>query len=197
MLLVGMMNPKQHWRHSLDLRHLTWPTNGWGYLPPIKDVFEMFEYIEGFCQPRSILEIGYHAGHSTTYMLETFPNSHVTTYGVSKPAHATYGSMMDHYTGRLNIILEKSETLALDFSTYDFAFVDGNHTYEGARHDILLCVERHIPYMLIDNVESKGVAKAREDVYRDTSYKKIHLVEYFSSWNNVIQWNTMELWANV
>ena len=181
----------------MDLNHLTWPGKGWGYMPPIKDVFEVFEYIEQRYHPRSILEIGYHAGHSTSYMLETFPNSHMVSYGVSTEAKRTMDDLMNHYRPRLDVLLEHSISLKLDATVYDFCLIDGSHNYDNALLDISLCVEKQIPLMLIDNSDQRTVIDAIEDGYHDTSYKKIKSWTYYSNWNNVSQFNGMELWASV
>jgi predicted O-methyltransferase YrrM len=63
--------------------HLIWPTIGWGYLPNANDVFDIFRTIQKDIAPRSILEIGFHAGHSTTYMLELMPQASISTVGAS------------------------------------------------------------------------------------------------------------------
>lgn len=193
-----MMNPKQRWRHSLEpeqLKHLTWPWKGWGYMPPIKDVFEAFEYVEQAYQPRKILEIGYHAGHSTTYMLETFPNSTVVSYGVSTQARKTMGNLMAHYEDRLVVNLKHSAEIKHDSNQYDFCLIDGNHEYVNALADIKICIDKQIPHMLIDNCEHRSVTDACEDMFTNTNYNKVRSFSYFAQWNNIARFNRIDLWS--
>ena len=59
--------------------HLMWKEDGWGYLPANKDVFHTFEWIRHHYKPTKILEIGFYAGHSTTYMAQIFKEAHITS----------------------------------------------------------------------------------------------------------------------
>ena len=63
----------------MNLDHLVELEYGWGHLPPTNHIFDFFELIQDRFEPTNILEIGFHLGHSTTYLLEIFEQAKVTT----------------------------------------------------------------------------------------------------------------------
>ena len=65
----------------MNLDHLVELEYGWGHLPPTKHIFDLFESVQEKLSPKNILEIGFHLGHSTTYLLEIFKQAKVTTVG--------------------------------------------------------------------------------------------------------------------
>jgi len=179
----------------MNLDHLDWPTSGWGYLPPITDVFTAFTFVEEIAHPRNILEIGFHAGHSTSYMLEIFPNSHVTTYGVSTVSLKAASYMKEHYKDRITVHRIESQTIKLsDYDGFDFALIDGNHTYDIALQDLELTKGWRVPYVLVDNCERESVAQACDACYNGSDYNLLTTFKYFSQWNNKPQWNQLRLY---
>lgn len=183
----------------MDLEHLTWPTRGWGYLPPILDVYRAFEYVrEHSSNVESMLEIGFHAGHSSTYILETFTRSHLTTYGISTVARTAVDYMKEKYGDRITIHLEDAKTLNMTNNTFDFAFVDGSHKYEAALHDVEWCMGSDVPFILVDNCERHNVSLGcKHAVEKHTRYQLIESFEYWACWNNKYTLNRMDLWSNV
>lgn len=173
---------------------MTWPQRGWGYMPPIKDIFNIFQEIEDICSPRKIFEFGFHAGHSTTYMLETFPECTIKTVGVSAPTQEASGYMKDRYGDRINIFLQDSKTVEIEKDYYDFALIDGSHRYSYAVSDIQKTIQANIPYVLVDNCETDNVAKAVEKCYNNENFELVKTYEYYSNWNNNPQWNLIKLY---
>ena len=74
--------------------HLMWKEDGWGYLPANKDVFHTFEWIRHHYKPTKILEIGFYAGHSTTYMAQIFKEAHITSCCPDHPRGRAYGEVV-------------------------------------------------------------------------------------------------------
>ena len=56
----------------MNLDGLIYPQDGWGYMPPTEEIFNIFKDVKDICNPKIGLEIGFYLGHSTTYQLEIF-----------------------------------------------------------------------------------------------------------------------------
>lgn len=159
----------------MNISHLPFPDHGWGYMPPTEEVFSAFRFCQQKFRPRRVLEIGFHMGHSTTYQLEIYKNAKLVSIS---PYHDTTGKVEDRvsqfdrheialdleqlYPNRWTWIPGKTEYLADELKRYkfDFALVDGLHSYEHAYFDINTCIDLGIKNMLLDNFETGGVRKA-------------------------------------
>lgn len=170
----------------MNLEHLTWPTEGWGYMPNTAEAIASFEYIRDHFKPDRILEIGFHVGHSTSYMLELMPEVKVDTIGLSgddelfamkkKARHA----MIRKYGDRFQCKIRNSSWVRQLFKEeYDVAFIDGNHSKPGAMLDIHNCIKMNIPILLIDNCEKINIQQAIDEFDLDL----IDTFVYTCQWN--------------
>tara|TARA_R110000868_G_scaffold232850_2_gene486506 strand:+ start:265 stop:831 length:567 start_codon:yes stop_codon:yes gene_type:complete len=181
----------------MKLDHLIWPTIGWGYLPNSEPVFDIFRTVNQDIQPKSILEIGFHAGHSTTYMLELMPQADVSTVGIinarSFNRSIIVQTMKNIYQDRFDCYLGNPPDVLQLFQgrSFDLAFIDGNHTYADVTKDIQSCMKLKIPYLLLDNCEKKTVARSCDEQLGIYKYKNFC---YNSTWNNKTQINEMRLY---
>ena len=146
-----------------------------------KDIFnlrlqcvEMMKEVMSIANPKEILEIGTHLGHSGCLLL-SFSDANLTTvdigtnwvemdYGYSdwgRPNAANTGLnevvrvMKKHFGERYRFFKGSSvepETIA-KFSDrkYDLAFIDGDHSYEFVKKDIQTAIALNIPYILLDD----------------------------------------------
>lgn len=186
----------------INTEHLKWPTKGWGYLPLTNDVLGMLADIQQVYRPTNVLEIGYHMGHSTTYMLEMFPQANVISIAPEVDAYApdddwisteeridmSY-TMIDVYPNRWMWLRGRTGELEgymkeLYTNAFDFALVDGQHQYRFAKKDINLCKQLDIPLILVDNVDRKDVAKAVKDA---GGYAHIRTYSYVDNWKGKSQ----------
>lgn len=160
----------------MKLDHLQFPDIGWGYMPPSEEIFSVFNWCQKNYNPKSVLEIGFHVGHSTTYMLETFEN--IKSLISISPKIEFKGKindridpnlrsntakyMMDYYKGKFEWIPGTTEELYDKLHDYffDFALIDGDHSEEKAMFDMKTCESLSVPYILIDNWERSDVRKA-------------------------------------
>ena len=70
-----------------EFRHLDFNTDtGWGYLLNKRSV-RVFDYVRAYCDPQFVLEIGYYAGHSTSYMGEIFENAQIISCCPNHPKY--------------------------------------------------------------------------------------------------------------
>jgi len=172
----------------MNIDHLTWPTEGWGYMPNQEDALAAFKHVQDTICPKTILEIGFHVGHSTTYMLEIMPQSTVHAVGVAEGLLSikrfARESLNKVYGDRFECEIRNSTHVKELFGhvDFDFAFVDGNHSEVAATRDIGKCIDMKIPYLLIDNCEQEQVVRSID------KYPQLDFIEgflYNSTWKNV------------
>lgn len=173
----------------MNLDHLSFPDVGWGYMPATDEVFRAFQFAQTHFTPTRVLEIGFHLGHSTTYQLEIYKN---LKYMVSvSPYEDRTGRAKDKidpserwkmaiklsemYKDRWRWIPGKAHQIEeeIGIREYDFALVDGGHSYEPAYFDMSLCIRLGIKAFLIDNFELVPVRNAFHD------HKELYLVKRF------------------
>ena len=155
--------------------------------PNTDEAQSIFDYLKDNYDFKNILEIGFLKGHSATWFLETFPACKVTS--VDNVLRATeedvihrlvtlkYGQkrFKFHY-GDSSIITDFYEP-----GTFDFAFIDGDHTFEGCLKDIDMCVHLQIPVLLLDNVESNlgdPITGIRKDGVSKAIAAKSNILEF-------------------
>lgn len=161
-------------KYDLSLDHLVDTLGTWGHLPATEEVFDIFQNIQLSLEPKNVLEIGFHLGHSTTYQLELFKSAKITSispkYGdgpvkniadwTAEIRQKQYEKMKDKYGDRFNWIPKKSRD-ALEESRncgpFDFAFIDGCHSFENTKIDLALCETLNIKNVVIDNLEKQDV----------------------------------------
>lgn len=146
-----------------------------------KDIFnlrpaciEMMREVMLITNPKEILEIGTHLGHSGCLLL-SFSNANLTTIDIGHTwvewehgfhdwgyPKANGGGLRDvvavmtkHFGGRYRFIKGSSvdEETVKQFSdrSYDLAFIDGDHSYEFVKKDIENAIKNNIPYILLDD----------------------------------------------
>ena len=168
---------------EIDISHLKPPrSDGWGFLPPSQEIFNIFEEVKQIAVPYKIMEIGFNAGHSTTYLLEIFPESEIHSIGPS-PKCGNQNAIRGKYGDRFKFYQMTTEALRdTGFKEkFDIAFVDGHHSIELASLDLDYCINYlKCHYVLIDNMERNDVKKA---VYNFND--KLDVVEnytYVNTW---------------
>jgi hypothetical protein len=105
-------------------------------------------------RPRSIFEIGIRAGYSAWAMLRGCADG--TLYHGIDIKEATYAYSMllrEFPTHEYRIARADSGMLTHLSRDYDLAHVDGNHSHEGALHDLGLCWG-HARFILVDDVDA-------------------------------------------
>lgn len=158
----------------------------WGFLPPTEEVFKVFRYINDNYKVTKILEIGFNAGHSTTYLLETFKDAVVHTIGPN-PQHNMQTVMRKKYDNRFKFFKGLTKTVRFDLDNdYDFAFVDGSHKSPQVNIDLhVVCNQLKIPLVLMDNCDQSGVKRVVYNKYvnRDKT------LEFNKSWTYEMTWH--------
>jgi len=126
----------------------------------------LFDIGEGYCEQvpeqvadlkdltkdpsiKTILEIGFNAGHSSELFLENNPNVSVTSFDIGEHKYISNSKyyLDKMYPGRHTLILGDSRVSIPKYSkenpgkTFDIIFIDGGHEYEVARADLENCAK--------------------------------------------------------
>jgi hypothetical protein len=180
----------------MNLDHLMWKEDGWGYLPPTEEVFSALKDAIDISKAKSIFEIGFYAGHSTTYLANLAPEARIISCCPDHPRGRKYGTkLMDLFPDRVSVYCVPSPEVFMLTMTrkFDLCFLDGSHTYANALTDFMLCRELKIPYVLFDNTELKSVRTLLQHLEAYGSIKIVKEYTYESTFKGKEQTNGLTL----
>ena len=131
----------------------------------------LFRLVEYF-KPQTIIELGSSVGISTLYLAMANPQAKVFTIegctAKSEQASDNFTSLqvsnIEQHIGRFDIVLPDVIALA---GKLDFAFIDGNHTYEAtiANFNTLLSIAHNDTVFVFDDIHwSAGMQKAWDEI---------------------------------
>jgi predicted O-methyltransferase YrrM len=84
----------------------------------------------------TMIEVGVRDGRTTFYLLDNIPN--LTIYGIDLNVELFYNNTVkEKYGTRLVAIQGDSSQVAEKCPSVDLVFIDGNHSYEGCKKDII------------------------------------------------------------
>jgi predicted O-methyltransferase YrrM len=175
------------------------------YKMSLKEYFERkkVNFIEGYSQQipqqvtdlknlvknaTNILEIGFNGGHSSEIFLEN-SLANVTSFDLGEHHYVLDGKRFidSKYPGRHTLILGDSHKTIPEFKTtsntqFDFLFVDGDHSYDGALKDLMDCRDLALPNAVL--------------VFDDVIYKKELEMSWTvgptNAWNDMKSMNKIE-----
>ena len=131
----------------------------------------IFRLVENF-KPNTIIELGSSVGISTLYLAMANPEAKLFTIegctAKSEQATDNFNSLkvsnIEQHIGRFDIVLPDVIALA---GKLDFAFIDGNHTYEAtiANFNTLLSIAHNDTVFVFDDIHwSAGMQKAWDEI---------------------------------
>lgn len=163
---------------------------------------DMAKDVIGMSNAKEILEFGTHCGHSSMLWL-CLSEANVTTNDLVnntghiewEQSYRDYNVLSDEpglkyvnhlyqrmFPGRFRFIGGSSyapETYEkYKDRNYDLCFVDGDHSYEGCRKDILNAIKLNIPYILVDDYTSA------EEMRRACKFPLVELVKVYENVHN-------------
>lgn len=179
----------------MNLDHLMWEQDGWGYLPPSDQVLAALSTSVEISNATNILEIGFYAGHSTTYLANVAPQAKIYSCCPDHPRGRTYSKVVMDLFPNVRVELTPSPLIfpKLMGRKYDLCFLDGNHTYSAAITDFMMCRELRIPYILFDNSELNTVRSVISHLVDNGSIDIIKEFTYNSTFKERTQINGLTL----
>jgi predicted O-methyltransferase YrrM len=142
---------------------------------------------------KSVLEIGFNAGHSCEVFLTSSPDVTVTSFDINQHGCTAYGVryFTENYPGRLEFIPGNSTTTvpAYPDKKFDLIFVDGGHDYSTALQDLHNCRRFAHPgtIVIMDDTVSTfdkfqhwndGPVRAWGDIREDRLVKELFSEDY-------------------
>jgi hypothetical protein len=180
----------------MNLDHLPWPTDGWGYMPPTDQIMAAFNRAQELYQPKRVLEIGFLWGHSSTYQLETYKDADIVCIGPLEEPNMSkeqppielrleqiekmkkkYGDRFTHIAGKTQYV--QNDVLENFTNWFDFALIDGYHKAWAVEFDSTMCQDLGIKHCLIDNWDQGEV---RNTVLKYTDYRPVEVFKYDQEW---------------
>jgi len=165
---------------TLEEVYATLPTNGWLSYPESELLYTAAQQTEG-----PILEVGCYYGRST--VLLTSLDRLVTTVDSFKnfdsddpSGEHVYGHFWSNIRSRgiHNIILQKQPIEEwLPDRIYDFAYLDGDHTYQGTINQIQVALCAGVRSMCIHDYAKSGGGVEVAKAIMDSPIKIVNLVE--------------------
>jgi predicted O-methyltransferase YrrM len=165
-----------------DLSYL--PEGFTGHLIPSTEVVEALIKISQKKKMKKILEIGFNTGWSAEIFFKIFKDISITSIEINKHSDSIKALeiinainknslfMLWEDSSKVYEMLKKKQNL-LPESSYDTAFIDGDHSYEGVKNDINLCMHLGIKNFIFDDALSPEVLRAiREE-------KKLKLIKNY------------------
>lgn len=174
--------------------HLDFRTDtGWGYLPPSEEIMEVMDFVATECKPKMLLEIGYYAGHSTSYLAHKMPDCQIISCCPNHPMFRKTCLDVEKAYPNVKIIGNKSPEIfeyVCDWM-FDLAFIDGSHHKMPVQMDIALCLTLGVKWILFDNADQREVQEGIAP-YRDRM-TKVKAWDYYGENKGKVRLNTITL----
>jgi predicted O-methyltransferase YrrM len=173
-----------------------WKEDGWGYLPPTQDVFDIILDVKTIVDPKRMLEIGFYAGHSTTYFAELIPDCEIIScFPDNHPVGEKYSRIMMTLYDNVTVYQQKSPEIyyKVKDKKFDLVFVDGNHDSHSVMTDTFVALELS-GYVLYDNCERESVQKGLKEFIDEGVLELVSRYEYTAGFKGKKEKNSMELY---
>ena len=153
-----------------------------GYSQQLKD---QSRALSRYSKDKNILEVGFNAGHSSETFLLSNDVSNITS--VDRRTLLLQDRLLffeEKFSNRIKLIVEDSltalEKLNESGNVYDLIFVDGNHSYEYAKKDLLNSrnLSDKNTIILMDDVNGQDVKRAWNELIQDKLLEEIEIIEF-------------------
>ena len=166
-----------------------------GHMLPSDDVLTLWQDIKHKTNFNHLFEIGFNAGHSTSIILELFPNVSVTSLDICKHDYTlpAVEIVKEKYKERFNFIESCSKKYLDDIKknlnifpkNVDIFHIDGHHFYDNAISDINLCLHTNTKYALIDDTDLFQVKRSLSHFLKKGDLELLNEYTYKTRQSNV------------
>ena len=168
-----------------------------------QQVPQQIHLLKQFCKIKrikNIMEIGFNAGHSSEIFLEYNKDTNVVSFDIGSHDYVNKGKKFidNKYPSRHTLIIGNSTKTVPAYiqqnktKTFDLIYVDGGHTYDVARADLMNC--RHLSHKDTIVVMDDIVKKRRFDM---NFIRPPHVLEPTRSWEECIQNNIIKQFGQI
>jgi len=162
---------------------LSWlPDGGTGHLHPTQEAESFWMTVKSITGFKNLMEIGFNAGHSSSFLLELFEDINVHSYDIAlyDITHNNSKLVKEKYKERFEFFLKDSLTIKPNEipSDYDILFVDGNHKPKWVSNDLNLGIQYGFKYIVLDDLQNPNVSNTLKTfdnldvIVEDTYYSR-------------------------
>ena len=143
-----------------------------------------------FANPKSILEVGFNAGHSSAMFMSSSPEVSIHAFDICRHSYTqpAADALKNMFEGRLMLTCGDSATTIPAFrkelealpveqrTTFDFLFIDGDHRMEKALLDIVnsCSIAEESATVVVDDCEQGPVLEAWNEAVKQKIVRPIH-----------------------
>jgi hypothetical protein len=144
-----------------------------GHMQIQENVIVLWNRVQELTNFKSVIEIGFNVGHSSTIILSLFDDVTITSFDISRNIRTKEGANLvkEKFKNRHSFFSYNTLDLRNDinkdifkFPKADIIFIDGGHTFEVALNDIMIAKENFIKFILIDDTNMLEVKQAINSV---------------------------------
>lgn len=163
---------------------LSWlPDNGGtGHMPESKEVIDFWTQVKEKTGFKTMVEIGFNAGHSSSILLTLFNDIKIKSYDIGQfdITHSNGKIVKDRFGDRHDLVIKDSTKLSVsDINDYDLIFIDGGHDYPIVSSDVKLFLKSNIKWCVLDDLSNKGVKQAYYEMLQDKT--TLHLKQIYTA----------------
>ena len=140
---------------------------GTGHMPPSKEVIEFWTAVKEKTNFKKLVEIGFNAGHSASILLSLFDDVSVQSYDIGQfdITHSNGKLVKEKFGDRFSLKITDSLKITTgEVNGADILFIDGGHDFPIVSGDINLWERSDIPYVIIDDLQHRGVKNAHKEL---------------------------------
>jgi len=155
------------------------PDGGTGHMVANEEVISFWKNVKQKTDFKSIFEIGFNAGHSSSIILSLFDDVIVHSFDIcmfditKRNAKVVKNKFKDRFSfyEKNSMYLKPNEV-----DGYDVIFIDGSHDLPYIQNDLNLAFLSDVKYAIIDDLQNRNVKKTFQEnktklkVVAETSY---------------------------